>query len=593
MRKNGTSKVQKQFWMLNEIYPNSGAYNLFSVFELSQPLNREYLNTAIKTIVDRHEPLRTSFALFNDELFQYIKAPDEISISVTEVFPEQFFNENEVSLDIYNEVNRPFDLTKSPLCRVTVFYFKNNISVLSIVFHHIIIDVRSEGIFAKEFSEAYNSLSKKQDIKLNVVPYQYSDYINEVNPWYSSDQYSRKLEELTLTCPDPNTVIKLPADNIDNDDRNTDVSGVFFNIDQQLADKVKQFANANNINPYRVFLTAYAILLHRISDQEKIYIGLPLTNRTRPVSKSTFGCFINALPLLVDFSTQKSSRVVLEEVVGSLFRLLDYQEIPFTDLVAHSRQESNLAGNPYFQTCFSFKPPMQLELDNIDARPLKVLKEDNQKEFDFYITLYPEDECFTGCAEFSPLRFKRQTIKRWIDIFKKIVIQLIEYPDLSVSMIDIVTDEDKKKLSEFNNTEVSFPSLLIQNLFENQVQLTPFKAAVISGERNLTYKELADQSNQLANHLVNMGVIPGDIVGVCLERSVDMVVSVLGILKAGCCYLPLDPSFPDDRISYMYEDSGAKILVTQSSLKEKFRQFPDSSTVLTDTDKSKIIKIQY
>ena len=590
MKKNGVSKTQKQFWILNEIYPNSGSYNLFSVFKLSKPLNREYLQTAVKTVIDRHEPLRTSFEFAENELVQYIKSPDEINISITEVNSEQIFDETNIHPDLYKEVNRSFDLSRSPLCRITLFHFKNKISVLSIVFHHIIADVRSEGIFAKELSEAYNSLAKNQDIIVNVVPFQYSDYINEINPWYSSDQYSRKLEELTLACPDPDTVIKLPADKIDIDDRNIDGSGVFFNIDQQLADKIKQFANENNINPYRVFLAAYAIFLHRLSNQGKIYIGLPLTNRTRPVSKSTFGCFINALPLLVDFSDEKSSRVVLEEVVGSLLRLLDSQEIPFPDLVTHNRHESNVAVNPYFQTGFSFKPPMQLELDSIDARPLKIMKMDNQNEFDFYLTLYPEDECFMGCAEYSALRFKRQTIKRWIEIFKKVVKNLIEYPDISVSKIDILTDEDKKKLSEFNNTEISVSSLLTQNFFENQAGITPLKTAVISGTRNLTYKELDDQSNQLANHLVSMGLIPGDFVGVCLERTVDMIVSVLGILKAGCCYLPLDPSFPDDRISYMYEDSGAKVLISQSSLKKKFRQFLNTPAVLTDTDKSKISK---
>jgi amino acid adenylation domain-containing protein len=590
MERKGTSKTQKQFWILNETNPNSGAYNLFSVFKLSKPLNHEHLQIAVKIVIDRHEALRTSFEFVDNELFQYIKGPDETNISISEVNIDQIFSIDTIHPDIFIEVNRPFDMTKSPLCRFTLFNFKKNISVFSIVFHHIIVDVRSEGIFAKELSEAYNCLVKKQDVKLETVPYQYSDYINEINPWYLSDQYSAKLKELDLVCPDLNAVIKLPADNYDPDENNIDGCCVFFKIDQPLADKIKQFANENNINPYRVFLTAYAILLYRLSNQDKVYIGLPLTNRTRPVSKSTFGCFINALPLLVDFSTEKSSKGVLDEVIASLSRLLDYQEIPFPDLVTYNRHENNVAANPYFQTCFSFKPQMRLELGNIDAKPLKISKKDNQKEFDFYLTLYPEDDCFIGCVEYSVLLFKRQTIIRWIDIFKKVVISLMEYPDLSVNKIDILTDEDKRKLSEFNNTEVVLSDLLIQNFFENQVELTPFKTAVISGTRSLTYQELDDQSNQVANHLVSIGVIPGDIVGVCLERSVEMVISVLGILKAGCCFLPLDPSFPDDRISYMYEDSGAKVIISQSSIQEKFYQFPNALTLLTDSDTRGISK---
>ena len=306
MKKVEISKIQRQFWILNEIYPKSGAYNLFSVFKLSKPLNPEYLKIAVKTVIDRHEPLRTSFEFIDNELFQFVKDANETDISITEVTTGQIFNENNIHPDIITEVNSSFDLSRSPLCRITLFYFKNNISVLSIVFHHIIVDVRSEGIFAKEFCEVYNALVSKRDIKLDPVLFQYSDYIDEITPWYLSEQYLNKLEGLAADCPEPDSNIQLPNDNIKPGDSNNEGSCIFFNIDQQLSDKVKLFASQNNINPYRFFLTAYSIFLHRLSNQDRVYIGLPLTNRTRPVSKSTFGCFINALPLLVDFSNEKS-----------------------------------------------------------------------------------------------------------------------------------------------------------------------------------------------------------------------------------------------------------------------------------------------
>ncbi len=590
MRKTEVSKIQKQFWILNKIYPDSGAYNLFSVFRLSEPLNSDYFKKAVKAVIGRHEPLRTSFEFIDNELFQYILPPEEIDIPFSEVNIDQVFDENNVHPDIIDEVNNSFDLTRPPLCRFTIFNFKNNISVLSVVFHHIIIDVRSEGIFSKEFSEAYNSLVKKQEIKLDLVPYQYSDYINEINQWYSSDQYLNKLEGLALDCPDPDTNIKLPGDVIKTDESNTEGSCLFFTIDQQLAEKVKLFSEKNNINPYRFFLAAYANFLNRLSGQDKIYIGLPLTNRTRLVSKSAFGCFINALPLPVDFSNGKSSRIILNNIVGSLSSLLDKQEIPFTDLVEYRRTETNSTMNPYFQTGFAFKPPMQLELENIDAKPLKIIQKDHQNEFDLLLTLYPENDCFIGYVRYSEQLFSKLTINRWIDIFKKIVIQLIKFPELPVSQIDILTEEDKDRLISFNKTEAFIPELLIHNYFEQQAKLTPFKAAVISGGKSLSYRELENESNQLANYLVNQGVESEDIIGVCLERSIEMVVSVLGVLKAGCGYLPMDPSFPDERIKYMYEDSKARVLITQSSLKEKFVKLTSTSLVLIDSDKDKIIK---
>ena len=523
MKKVGVSKIQKQFWILNEIYPNSGAYNLFSVFRLSTPLDPEYLKIAVKTVIDRHEPLRTSFEFSDNELLQLIGTPEETKISIAEVNTEQNYDEENVHTDIINEVNRPFDLSRAPLCRVTMFHFKNRVSVLTIVFHHIIVDVRSEGIFAREFCEVYNSLARKTENQLDEVPFQYSDYISEITPWYSTDQYLKKLEELVLDNPDPDTKIQLPNEFITGKESDIHGSEVFFKIDNQLTSKVKEYCNNNNINPYRFFLAAYAILLNRLSEQENVYIGLPLTNRTRPVSKATFGCFINALPMLVDFSTDKSMSGVMAEVITSLSKLLDRQEVPFTDLVNMTRDESSTTINPYFQTGFAFKPPMQLELDNITAKPLKVEKKENQAEFDFLLTLYPENEIFVGYVTYSKQLFKRETIKRWIDIYNLIVIQLIESPELPISQVDIVTEEDKKRLSEFNNTEASVPDLLIHNLIEKQASLTPLKTAVVAGERNLTYKDLDSQSNQLANYLIELGVKPGDSVGVCIERSVDMV----------------------------------------------------------------------
>jgi len=390
MKRVDVSKIQKQFWILNEIYSKSGAYNLFSVFKLSEPLNTEYVQRAVKTVIDRHEPLRTSFEFIDNELFQSIKAIDEIEVPINEIKIGEDFNEDNIHHEIINEVNKSFDLGKAPLCRFTLFYFNNQVSVLSIVFHHIIVDVRSEGVFSKEFSEAYNSLVKKQEVKFDSVPFQYSDYINEINPWYSSDEYFEKLKALAQDSPDPNSTLKLPGDTVESDINIAWGSDAYFMIDKQLADKIRLFTSQNNINPYRFFLTAYAIFLNRLSNQERVYIGLPLTNRTRPVSKSTFGCFINALPILIDFSTEKSGRVILNEVVESLAKLLDRQEIPFTDLVNYNRVERNSTLNPYFQTGFAFKPPMQLALEGINAKPIKIEKIQNQTEFDFLLTLYPE-----------------------------------------------------------------------------------------------------------------------------------------------------------------------------------------------------------
>ncbi len=589
MKRFQVSKIQKQFWILNGMNPDSGAYNLFSVFKVGKPLDHENLEEAVRYVIDRHEPLRTSFDFVDDELFQVIRTSSETEFSICTFNIDQPFDDEKIHPAVIAEANKPFDLSNAPLCRVSLFTFANRVSVLTIVFHHIIVDVRSEGVFAKEMSARYNYLAgKNKDLPQN-VPYQYSDYISEINTWYESDAFSRKLEDMAADYPNPGSRIHLPEDSIETKADDSHGSEVFFSIDEKLTTRVKEFSESHNINPYRFFLSAYAVFLHRLSRQEQIYIGLPLTNRTRPVSKTTFGCFINALPMLVDFSDDKELIEIVNSVKGALSDMLDRQEVPFTDLVAFTREDNTTTVNPYFQTGYAFKPPMQLELDGIETQILKVEKTDHQTEFDFLLTFYPEKDTFTGYVTYSKQLFKRDTIKKWIKTFRQVVVQIIENSGLPVGKVSILTEEDKTRLKEFNNTSFPLSGMLIHELIEKQAELTPGKVAVISGDSQLTYRELDNQSSQMANYIIEKGAKQGDSVGICLERSVEMVVSILGVLKAGCTYIPMDPSFPDERIKYMFDDSGASVFITQSSLVNRFKGFKKATLVLTDGNWSEIV----
>lgn len=557
------SKIQSQFWFLQDIHSNDGAYNLCTAFELMGNIKIEILEKAVNIIIARHEVLRTSFQYINGKLEQQIASKLEASISLIPVNEE--YLETGMPHIIQKEVNTPFNLAELPLFRFKIFQFVNNRSILTLSFHHIILDVRSEGVFADELAIAYSALLRNEEPVFENASNQYSEYTSEINDWYETEEYKKLLDFFTQEYPDPSVKIELPTQTIK---ANADLEyGQYFQFDKDLSEKIEAFAQKYSVNAYRILLSVYALFLQRLSNQESVSIGLPLTNRTRENNKRTFGCFINALPLQVEFSDNATGIDILQEVSAQLKKNLALQEVPFSDLVNNASKGSAHISNPYFQTGFAIKPPMELSLEGIEAKMLKIKKDGSQ--LDLFFTFWPDGEEWTAFIEYDALQFSAETISRWFENFKVLLNNFLDKPEENIYNYKVLSDFDIQLWKEHNDTIEEYENTLcLHQKFEQQVILTPDATALLLGNEELTYAQLNKHANRLAHYLIEKGVQPADVVAYSLERSFELMIAIYAIHKAGATYLPFDTHAPTDRLLSIVEDAEPKFVLTKEESDE-------------------------
>ena len=358
-----------------------------------------------------------------------------------------------------------------------------------------------------------------------------------------------------------------------------------------LSSELRDISKRENVSLYSTMLTTFGILMHKYSGDHDLNIGTPLANRSHSGMESMIDMFVNTVVVRMKFDKDVTFKELLKITDAVILEAVAHQDLPFEKIVEIVNPERKVNVNPIAQILFAYqntpRPPLDLE----GITPERVLIKDTVSPLDITFYAWEENGIIEGEIEFNADLLERETITRLKENFVHLLKEVIDYPDKKLSEISIVSDAEKKIIEEYNSTDVPVPDYLIQNLFEKQVISAPDKIAIVSGLKRLTYKELDDQANILSNKLIDLGVVRGDAVGVYIERSAEMVISVLGILKAGCCYLPLDPSFPADRLSYMFEDSGAKIIISQRSLQDNSGYFNKASFVIIEDNK--ILKNRY
>jgi fengycin family lipopeptide synthetase D len=567
------SQIEEQFWILHKIYPKNTAYNIASALKVEGKINLNALERAINQIVARHEILKVSFYEKNNKVYQKVGNDAGIQYKIEVVDLQESFNDKSAREQISDEVHRTFDLTVWPLFRIKIFSFNDNISILTIVFHHIIIDLKSRQVFERELTELYNSYSSGKSVIEMAPVNKYSDYSNWLNNWIASDEARDKLEEWRTEIPQDLEILQVSPDFSKPKIDNLEGKRKFFTLDTNTSLSVSKFAKEHSVNAFTVLLAAYSILLNRLSNQSKIVIGVPLTNRRKIEFTETFGCFVNIVPVLVDFYENISGREILLQIRQTLLRVHRKQEIPFLIINNFLR---NSGRNSVFQAGFTFEAPMHLNFNNLEIQPLVVGR--NGSQLDLFITFWEEDNHFNGHLEYSTLLYEESSINRFIDIYLEIVHSLIENPNQIISEIPLISENDKKKLSEFNNTDAPYEyDLCIHQKFEHQVNENPDLPALFWGNQLLSYKELNDHSNRLANYLIKRGINIEDKVAVCVYRSIEMMISIFGVLKAGAAYLPLSPENPLERLKSIIYDSNPKLIL---SSKVSSANIPEGSPVV-------------
>lgn len=561
MKQQLATKFQEQFWIINNIAKNSPAYNIPVVFKLNAIPNVEKLEKALNHLLRKYDVLSSEYSLENGKVMMRFPEINAFHLKIShERYPKTTIRDS-LPPEILQEIHAPFDLSKAPLFRVKIVEYPE-IYYLSFVFHHIIVDLRSKEIFFKDLQELYNASSSARESQINIPAKQYASYALEHNSWLEGAEAKKMQLQWNDELPPINNLLNLPLSYPRQKSISFDGKRRYFSINNETSEIIKSYSRNLNINSFTFCLSAYFILMNKLSQQDRIVIGVPLSNRRDQNNKDIFGCFVNIVAVSVDFENNPSNQEIIKQVRNKLLFAHRKQEVPFLSILEQEKENRNLAYNPYFQTGFTFEPPTSLQLNDIEVQTMPVEREGAQ--LDLFITMWDSNEGFSGYVEYSSLLFSNQMAERLELSYKKVIAELIGKKEY-VKNIAVLSLKDKTQLCKWNNTleDVNTDNCLHEQ-FEEQVRTTPDEIALQFEGNVLTYSQLNQHANRLANFLLTQGVLIEDIVALSLDRSFELIISILAIHKAGAAYLPLDASYPKERINTIIEDGNPKIILATS-----------------------------
>lgn len=586
------SKIQEQFWILANLNPKDSAYNIPMVYRLKGRFETNAFKRALQTVIENHKILSSRIVKSNGNpsILVDINVEIENYFNVVE-FPD-IYSEQGLKEYIRNEVNHPFKIEGDYLFRIKLFKF-NDMDFLSFVFHHIIIDLHSKNILVSELSKHYRLNVTSQAEDNEVLTSNYFHYTNENNYWLQSEQALKMKNQWNNVLSEPLDQLELPKSINNLTDNLTEGNRKYFEFTNSLSTQINAFAKNNNITPFVCLLSSWATFLHRITGQKKFSIGVPFTNRRGSKYKNTIGCFVNILPLIIEFNNDTHFNNVIGQVRSGLLKNHRKQEVPFLEI----QNMLKARNNNIFQTGFTFEPPSKLELEGLQTQNILIERKGTQLEM--FMILWELDGIFCGYLEYDNLKFNSNTAKKHIEAYQNFVRLLCEENTLKVNSIDILTNIDKTFIENFNNTHCKFEdSICIHEKFEIQVVRTPSAIALQCEKYTFSYRETEKHINRLANYLIINGVKLGDVIALCCERGAEMMISILAILKTGAAYLPLHLDNPIDRNKVILRDAKPKfVLCTQSGATniEKYNSiiFIDDllKSPLTENDKRPDVKI--
>jgi amino acid adenylation domain-containing protein len=564
------SFAQQRLWFLDQLEPGSAAYNLFSAVKLSGPLDAAALERSFNEIILRHEALRTVFQDVSGAPFQSVLAPVKINLTATDLRQHSASEQaHEIQHLMREEAHRPFDLARGPLLRATLLRTTENAYLLLLAIHHIAFDGWSRAILARELSALYAAFSRGEPLVLPPLPVQYADFARWQRKLLQGKMLDDQLAYWRKQLENLPT-LRLPADRSRPPIRSARGARQYLALPKTLSTELKRLSNRHGVTLFMTLLAAYLALLRRYSGQDDIVIGSPISGRNHSALENLIGFFLNMLVLRIDLSGNPPFRELLGRVRNVCLGAYAHQDLPFERLVEELQLERNLSYNPLFQATFTLQnsPSSALELTGLTAEDVKV--DTGIVRFDLHLLLAEHDEGLQGYIDYNTDLFDAATIIRMLGHFHTLLESIVADPDATISRLSILSEEEKHQLLRWNDTRKDYSkNTCIHQRFEAQVENTPDAVAIVSDDGRLTYRELNSRANQLAHYLRELGVGPEAVVGICMERSLEMVVAIFGVLKAGGAYVPLDPAYPKERLSFMLEDSRSLLLLTQQRLFER------------------------
>ena len=587
-----TSFAQRRLWFLDQFEPGSPYYNIPSAVRLRGRLDVRALERSVEAIVERHESLRTTFAMVDGEPVQVISPRSNVRLAVADLRPIDKELREKEALDLANrEARRPFDLSTGPLFRVTLLVLDDDDNVLLLTMHHIVSDGWSMGVLIEEISTLYDAFSKGQPSPLPELPIQYADFAEWQREWLSGAVLEEQLNYWKERLGDIPPVLELPTDRPRPAVQSSRGSEESIVLPRDLTDRLKALGKEEGATLFMTLLAAFKALLYRYTGQEDISVGTPIANRNRGELERLIGFFVNTLVLRTDLSGDPSFREIVRRVREVALGAYAHQDLPFEMLVEALSPERDMSHNPLFQVMFILQnaPVKAKALHDVTLEMLDL--KTGTSTFDLTMAVAESVSGLSVSVEYNTDIFDASTIRRLLRHYWRLLEGVTADPDAPVSRVDLLLPEEKHQiLVEWNDTKREFrPEALVHKLFEARVEEAPEATAVSFLGQTLTYRELNERANQLAHHLRTLGVGPEVPVGIATERSLDMIVAVLGVLKSGGAYLPLDPAYPKERLAYMLQDSGAPVLVTQEHLLDSLPQH-EGRLVLLDSGWDEIAK---
>ncbi|HEX7314775.1 MAG TPA: amino acid adenylation domain-containing protein [Pyrinomonadaceae bacterium] len=563
------SFAQQRLWFLDQLEPGSPLYNISQAVRLTGMLDRDALARAISEVVRRHEVLRTNFPLAEGRPVQVVNDAAPVPLPMTDLTALDGAEQESESQRVVNEeARRPFDLSTEPLLRARLLKLEEQEHVLVLVMHHIVSDGWSTGVLVREVTALYEAFSAERPSPLAELPVQYADYSSWQRERLTGELLEAQLSYWREQLRGAPPVLELPTDRPRPAIQSFRGASESFTLDAELSEAIKGLSRAEGVSLFMTLLAGFKVLLSRYSGQEEIVVGTPIAGREQIETEGLIGFFVNSLALRTEMSGGAGFREMLHRVEDVCLGAYAHQEVPFDLIVDELQPERSLSHSPLFQVLFVLQNTQRttIRMGGVELRPLN--SDTAASKFDLTLAMFEEAGVLNGVFEYNTDLFDAATVRRLASHFQTLLRAAVADPARAVSMLPLL-DEDERRgiLTGWNRADsVEGEPRCLHRLFEEQAARVPEAVALVHEDERMTYAELNERAERLARLLRMKGVGPDVLVGLLMERSFEMVVSILAVMKAGGAYLPLDPQYPAERLRFMVEDSFVRLLLTQQRL---------------------------
>src|SRR5437660_1665332 len=562
------SFAQQRLWFLEQLEPDGCVYNIPAAVRLVGPLDVGALREALAALVTRHEALRTTFVVRGEVPVQVVAERWALELPLTDLSAAPAGErEAELARVLRAEARRPFNLGADLMLRGLLVRLGEQDHVVLLTMHHIASDGWSLGILTRELPALYAALAQGREPALAPLPIQYGDYAVWQREWLQGPELEQQLGYWKDQLAGAPAVLQLPTDRPRPAVQTYRGGRETVTLSRGLTDALHALSRSERVTVFMTLLGAFQALLHRYMGEDDVVVATAIAGRRRVETEPRIGFFVNTLVLRTALTGDPPFREFLGRVRETVVGALDHQDLPFQKLVEELRPERSLSWNPLVQVMFMLQDAeTRLVLPGLTASPVEV--DTGTAQFDLSASVREGPEGLRVTLRYNTDLYDAATIRRMLGHYETLLAGIVADPELRLSRLPLLTAAERHQLlSQWNNTHAPFPeSACIHELFEAQVERTPEAIAVVFEDAQLTYRELNRHANRLAHCLRALGVGPETLVGICMERSFEMIIGLLGVLKAGGAYLPLDPAYPKDRLAFLLDDARPSVLLTQERL---------------------------